>query len=193
MLAEVKINPREKIFLTATRMFRETGFSATSMRNISKELGIEAASLYSHIQSKEEILREICFRLAAEFFEVLRTLETSEEGPEEKLKTLINEHIKVLTRDTNASAVFLNEWRHLSEPFHSRFMDMRQKYEHAFRSILKEGIRLGKFKAADEKFMALTILSALNWTHTWYSPEGKMSPEQISDQLYSIILNGIKN
>ena len=57
---------KEFILLKASAMFREKGFPATSMRDLAESVGIEAASLYNHIQSKSEILQEIVFRMANE-------------------------------------------------------------------------------------------------------------------------------
>ena len=55
---------KQVIIGKAARLFREKGFAATSMRDLAEEVGVEAASLYNHIQSKAEILQDICFRTA---------------------------------------------------------------------------------------------------------------------------------
>ena len=162
------------------------------MRDLANALGIEAASIYSHIKSKEEILQRVCFRMAEEFFEALETAEATETTATGQLRRAIAAHVQVLTKNTAASAVFLNEWRHLSEPFHGEFLALRDKYEGHFRKIIKTGVEKGEFEVPDEKFAALTILSALNWIHTWYRPEGKMPPAEIAENLSAMLLNGMR-
>ena len=182
---------KEQIEKTATALFKTKGFSATSMRDLANELGIEAASIYSHIKSKEEILQRVCFRMAQEFFEAIDAAEAVDGSATERLQHAIAAHVRVLTKNTEASAVFLHEWRHLSEPFHGEFLALRDKYEARFRRIIRTGIDSGEFSVPDEKFAALTILSGLNWIHTWYKPEGKMKPEEIADNLSAMLLNGL--
>jgi TetR/AcrR family transcriptional regulator, cholesterol catabolism regulator len=189
---EVILSRKEQIEQTATALFKNRGFSATSMRDLANQLGIEAASIYSHIKSKEEILQRVCFRMANEFFEAIDQADVHNASASERLQAAITAHVKVLTKNTEASAVFLHEWRHLSEPHHAEFLALRNRYEVHFREIIREGIKAGEFKVPDEKFAVLTILSALNWIHTWYKPEGKMNAEEIATNLATMLLNGLK-
>ncbi len=187
-----KISRKEQIFLVAERLFREKGFMATSMRDIAGELGIEAASLYSHIKSKDEILETICFRMADQFQSAFEEVNDIYFNAEEKLKMAIASHVKILANDLNASSVFIREWRHLNEIKLHEFIVLRNKYESEFRKILETGEEENIFEVVDNKFAVLTILSSLNWITEWYKPEGSMSPDEIAEQLFNFILTGLK-
>src|SRR4051794_39683240 len=50
---------RAEIAAAALGLFAEKGYAATSMREISEQLGITKAALYYHYSSKEEIVREL--------------------------------------------------------------------------------------------------------------------------------------
>ncbi len=176
MLVKENLTRKEEIELKATELFREKGYAATSMRDLAANLGIEAASIYSHVRSKEEILQKICFRMANEFLGKLTEVENSNLSPIGKLKKIIIEHTKVITKDIPASAVFWNEWKHLSKPFIDDFQLMKNTYEEKFINIIDQSVISKEFKKTDNKFTAMVILSALNGIHQWYKPEGPLSP-----------------
>jgi TetR/AcrR family transcriptional regulator, cholesterol catabolism regulator len=183
---------KEQIIQIAERLFRDKGFMATSMRDIAGELDIEAASLYNHIKSKDEILETICFKMADQFLKAIDEVNDIYFNAEEKLRMAIRNHVSIICLDLNASSVFLHEWRHLNEPKLSEFISLRNKYENAFKAILENGVDENAFDVIDQKFAVLTILSALNWITEWYKPGGNMTPNEIADHLADFILTGLK-
>lgn len=187
-----RLSRKGQIYQVAERLFKKNGFNATSMRDIAFELGIEAASLYSHIKSKDEILEKICFRMADQFLTAMAEVNDMYFNAEEKLKMAITSHIKILTDDLNASSVFIREWRHLNEPKYSEFISLRDKYENGFRKILETGQDENVFDTVDNKFAVLTIISSLNWITEWYKPGGPMTPDDIGEHLFKFILTGLK-
>jgi AcrR family transcriptional regulator len=58
---------RERVIETALRIMDEEGLDAVTMRRVGHELGVEAMSLYNHVEDKEDILDGICERVMADF------------------------------------------------------------------------------------------------------------------------------
>src|SRR5258706_5233748 len=192
MQTETVLSRKEQIIETAARLFKQRGFMASSMRDIAGELGIEAASLYSHIKCKDEILETICFQMAEKFLIAIDEVNDIYFNAEEKLIRIVKMHVSLLTSDLNASAVFLHEWRHLTDSKLKEFIKMRNQYEKGFRSIISLGVDENIFETVDEKFAVLTILSTLNWITEWYKREGQMNSDEIADNLSNFILTGLR-
>ena len=182
---------KTQILEVAEGLFHEKGYLACSVRDLAEPLDMEAASLYSHFKSKEDILWTIAERCADEFFDSIKPIADSKLHTQKKLTDMIVAHVGVITRNINASAVFLREWRHLSEPKRSDYSLLRNEYESIFRNVVKQGIQENLFKHYDEGFSTRTIMSAINWTHTWYRKNGEMTAEEIGEHLAGILLNGL--
>lgn len=185
---------KEQVIRVAAELFREKGYVASSMRDLAQKLGIEAASLYSHIKSKEEILHILCFDMAADFMASLEEVEKQQGLPaSEKLRKGIIGHIQVMAQDLTASAVFMNEHRHLSQPSLRDFLLMRIKYINRFKGMIEEGVATGEFKQSiDKKLAVMTLFSSLNWMPMWYDPKAAIEPVELGFQLADMLINGLK-
>ncbi len=192
MSETLSISRKEQIMQTSAKMFKEKGYASTSMRDIATELGIEAASLYHHIKSKEEILETICFGMADKLLTGIAEVNDIYFNAEEKLRMAIKNHVQIISENIDQSAAFLHEWRSLSEPKLSEFKILRDKYENEFKVILNDGINEDVFDDVDQKFATLTILSTVNWINEWYNPNGKMNAEEIAKKLSDFILGGLR-
>ena len=190
----INLSRKEQVIRKAAELFREKGYAAASMRDLAQKLGIEAASLYSHIKSKEEILHTLCFDMAAEFRRSLEEVEKDQTvTASEKLRKGIIGHIQVMAKDLTASAVFMNEHRHLSQPSLRDFLLLRINYINRFKTIIEEGVAKNEFKSTiDKKLAVMTLFSSLNWMPMWYDPDAAIEPEELGRQLADMLVNGLK-
>jgi AcrR family transcriptional regulator len=183
-------NRKDHIRSIAQQLFRERGYAATSMRHLASEVGIEPASLYSHVKSKEEILHAICFDMAEAFFAAQKSVPSTLPYGERLRKSIIA-HIDVVMAHRDAATVFFHDWRYLGEKSLKEFRKLRHEYEDIFRGILKEGMQSGAFRMQDETITLYTLFSAMNWAYEWYNPARGL--KNVGEQIAEILLKGIKN
>jgi len=191
-MGEATTARRDALLQAAQRLFSQRGYEATSVRDIADAMSIKAGSLYAHIETKEDLLWEILTAAADRFFAAIEPIVASELLPIEKLKRVIAAHVEVITESASSAAVYMTEWRHLSEPRRSEFAARRDAYEELVRGIVRDGIRAGEMADVDEKFATLLILSSMNWIYQWYRPDGPMNPEEIARKLTAMLLKGLQ-
>lgn len=188
----VALTRKEEILQVAQTLFREHGYASTSVRDIARALDIEAASLYSHISTKEDLLSQTCFGLADQFLAAIHEVNDIYFNAEEKLRMAIRLHVEILTSNLNAAIIFNRDWRSLGEENKTRFIALRNEYEAGIRAIIQNGIDEGLFNESDLQFASLCVLSSVNWITEWYKSEGALNPRQIADKLSDFILTGLK-
>ncbi|MBP7821567.1 MAG: TetR family transcriptional regulator [Saprospiraceae bacterium] len=182
---------RNIILHEAALLFREKGYSATTMRDIAFKVGIEAASLYNHISSKQDILKEICFNIAQEYINHYKSISDKNCSNEEKISSLIYLHLRMARQNVAATAVTNREWRHLEEPSFGVFMELRKMYEEGIEEIIKQGIVSNEFIAINAKVALYTILSSLRWVESWYRADREISPDIIEQDVLLFLKNGL--
>jgi AcrR family transcriptional regulator len=190
--AKQTLTTKQNIRQTAQKLFRTRGYAAVGMRELAKEVGIEAPSIYNHYKSKDDILREICFDISEQFFQAFNAIEGMDEKPTKKIKLAIKSHIHVIASNIEATEVFFNEWMFLEEPNLGKFKKLRYEYEMKFRDLIERGIKRGDFKKMNTKLVAFTIFSSLNATHDLYKSSERLTEEEIAEDISDLLLKGLK-
>ncbi|MCC6288028.1 MAG: TetR family transcriptional regulator [Chitinophagaceae bacterium] len=183
---------RQFVIGKAAKLFREKGFAATSMRDLAEEVGVEAASLYNHIQSKAEILQDICFRTANLLTQNLENIENSQVSAIEKIKTILRFHIRQMVNNYEEVQVADREWRHLTEPYLSNFKVQRRAYRQRLANIIIEGIQKKQVKPIDPPTAVIIMLHAVSGIESWHRSLEKISAEQLEDNMIVILVDGLK-
>lgn len=194
-MSVVKVKPdrRSLILSEAAQLFREKGFGRSSMRELAERVGMEAASMYNHIRSKEEILDAICFEAGEKYNKQLEAARA--EHPDDfpaMLESIIAFHVEMIIESRDAVSVLNNDWKFLSPDRLSEFKKMRKEYEKNLAGIISEGIEAGALQPVNVSVALFTLLSALRWVELWYKPGRNFSKEALAKDISAILMNGIK-
>jgi len=177
----------------ASTLFRERGYAATSVRDIASALNLQGGSLYAHVASKEDVLWSIVCRAADRFNAEVGPAAASDASPADRLRSMIRGHVAVVTSYQKDAAVFLHEWRFLSEERRDQLAARRDGYEALFRQVISDGISAGNFRPVDPRLTAMAILSTLNGIPTWFSSTGPLTPTNIAEHHADLFLHGLEN
>lgn len=187
-----KASKKELILLKAAAMFREKGFAATSMRDLAETVGIEAASLYNHIRSKNEMLEAICFDVANRFNSNMDAIESGSQKSITKVEILLRFHIKQMIGNYEEVYVSDREWRHLDEPYLSNFQTQRRIYRKRFAAIIEEGINKNEIRKIDAPTAILILLHAVSGIESWHRSKARISAEELEDNMIMIMIDGLR-
>ena len=180
------------IFEAAAILFRTKGYAASSMRDIALEVGIEPSSLYSHISSKEDILKKICFDCAAKFIDGMQLITISDKSISEKIYQIVKLHIEIAIDDPSSVTVFNDEWKHMTNPNLAEFVELRRAYEESIRSTFEFAMKNSVIKNVNLKITVNTFLSSLKWINHSRNKEGLFqSKDDIIDQIHQIFTHGL--
>lgn len=182
---------RENILEAAAQVFRQKGFHGASMQDIAEAVNLQKASLYHHVSSKQEILLALLDRALELLLERISAICNQDLPADQKLQQMIRAYLQILAENTDLSSVLLFEHRSLERKQHARHVPNRDKFEALWRDVLEEGVASRLFKCDNPALTARAILGIMNWTITWYRPEGSLSIAEIADHYSTLLLNGL--
>lgn len=181
---------REKILEAAAQIFSQKGYHATSMSDIAGAVNLQKASLYHHVNSKQEILLSLLDKALDLVISKIGDVVALSIPADEKLRLAMRTYLETLTEQRELSAILLLEHRSLDPELHARHIPRRDRFEHLWRDLLQAGIEEGKFRVEDVPLATRALLGVMNWVVTWYQRGGVLTVAEISDQYTDLILNG---
>ena len=182
---------RDDILDAAAQVIRQKGFHGASMADIADAVKLQKASLYHHVSSKQEILLALLDRALEMLFEQVNVVANQPLPADEKLRQMVQVYLRLLADNSDLSAVLLFEHRSLEPAQHKRHIPNRDRFEMLWRDVLDDGVQDGLFDCADTALAVRALMGILNWTLTWYRPNGSLSIDQIADQYTSLLLTGL--
>jgi len=182
---------RVTILRAAGRIFRERGFAETAMRDIAAAADLSVANLYHHFSGKDEILffcqdRSLDLMLAA-----VAEARRLSDGAAPRLRHVLRAHAEAVLDEVEGAVAHVAT-EALPDPLRTRIVAKRDRYERALRALVATGVTSGEFVGGDIPVLTRAMLGALNWTATWFRPEGERTATAVADTIADYLIRGVQ-
>jgi AcrR family transcriptional regulator len=181
-----------RVLKAAGRLFREKGFSASTVREIAAAAGMLPGSLHYRYASKEEILIALMEKGIDRAIDAVRKAVAAVRDPIERLRLGLRAHLVLLLSGEDALYVLLFDWRSLPANAQEGVARQRSKYEAFWDGLLFEAAGTGRARPLlDIEMVRQFGIGAINWVATWYRADQGRTPEQIADAFWTFMAYGL--
>ncbi|OBK78236.1 TetR family transcriptional regulator [Mycobacterium sp. 1274761.0] len=177
----------------ATVVFRREGYARARLEDVAAEVGINRASLYYYVGTKEELLVALVEQPAYEMTKHCEEALRSQRPADDKLRAALRSFIADLQNYPELFLLF-SESQHIATiPEAAPIVANADAYGKTLLAIIEEGIKTSVFRSdLDSRLVMLGILGMHNWIHRWYVPGGRNTLNQIGDVFAEIVLSGLR-
>ncbi|WP_368184604.1 TetR/AcrR family transcriptional regulator [Aestuariibius sp. HNIBRBA575] len=174
----------------ALRLIAQHGYAAVSMRQIAKEVGVQAGALYNYTKDKQALLFDL---LNAHMESLLAALAGADiQGDaEQQLEAFTRFHIQFHIPRTDEVFLSYMELRNLTPDNFVMIEQMRKQYEDALEAILVQGVNEGVFAIEDTKVATLALIALLTGMTNWYRAGGRLSIERIEEIYLDLVRKSV--
>jgi AcrR family transcriptional regulator len=191
-LVETSKQSEDTLLKAAGKLFRQKGFASTTVREIAAAAGILPGSLHYRYATKESLLLALMEEGIVKAIGAARSAIAASRDPIERVRLSMRAHLRLLIQEDDTIYVLLYEWRALRGEARESMVRLRDRYDALWDGLFYEAAGSGRLRAdIDLKLVRLSTLGALNWVAQWYSPEGGLSLDDLSDAFADNLLRGI--
>ena len=191
-----RLNRHEQIYFEAARLFVEKGFAGASMSDIAQAVGMTKAGLYHFVENKEELLFTIMsFGMDGLFEQVVHpVLDIAE--PRERLAAIVRYHVRNIgdaqTEDGNPITMVVNESAGLTAEHRQTINARKKEFVDLIRRTLEELRSANHLRdGIDIAAAAFSIIGMVTWVTHWHRPGGRLSIDQVADQIAGFALSAV--
>lgn len=189
---ENKLKKSLKIGKAAARLFNKKGYLETNMDHIAAAAKMSKGGVYHYFSSKDEILYFILSNYMDLVLDDLESELRKIESASSKIKYIISRQIDLYTGNLAESKTLLHEAHCLPAKHYKKITEKEKTYYRIVSGVLSEFLgdrsEIGKGKVASLSFL---LFGMCNWTYSWYNPKGPVSPEKLSELIWTVFLDGI--
>lgn len=182
---------RALIYDRAAELFAAQGFSRTSIAELAAHCRASKSWVYHYFPSKEAILHAILHDHMSHLLRTAQAEAAAHQAPEAQLRGLLRAFMAIYVRAKAKHVVLLAELGCLPAAQQEEIRGLERRVVDLVAGVIA---RLdGPSAHRRDAILPITMMlfGMINWTYTWYRPEGPIKPEQLADMATDLLLKGL--
>jgi AcrR family transcriptional regulator len=180
---------REAIVAAAARLYARRGFRGASVADLAKACKSSKSLIYHYFPAKEDILYEVM----ASHLDALvaaATQATRSGTAEERLRALTLSFMRLYVGAQDRHKVLLNELDNLAAGPRSEVIAKQRRII----AMVEELIRALRPQSGPLALpLTMLFFGMINWTHTWFRGEGRVSADSLAELAVELMLGGLES
>jgi AcrR family transcriptional regulator len=164
----------------AVRLFAQRGYGATGMKDIARELGVQAPSLYNYVDSKRRLLEVLCVEAMRDMRDALRDgIARGTDAADRVLRGMEAQVLFRLRRPYDLQVVTRESLR-LEPGVREEVLSLRDEQRAMWQEVVRAGVDQGRFTTSSPELashLLLEMCSSLQVLH--FSLEGRVPERQL--------------
>ena len=178
---------RDSILRAAARLYARQGFNGASVADLAKACKSSKSLIYHYFPSKEDILHQVMAAHLDLLVDAARQA-TRSGTAEEKLRALTHGFMRLYVDARHDHKVLLNELDNLPPEARSEVIGKQRQIIAAVEELVRE---LRPETGPLALPLAMLFFGMINWTHTWFRPEGRVSADSLAEMAVDLMLKGL--
>jgi len=175
------------------QLIYEHGYEAMTLRQLARQVGLQAGSLYNHIETKQQLLFDLIHNHMIHLMEKLDEALEGAENPDDALRRFIAFHLIYHIEKKREVFIGSSEIRSLEPENQEKIVTQRRAYEDRLCAILDAGVEAEIFKIGDSRISTYAILAMLTGICTWYDPAGRVTQDELIKIHTALLIDGVSH
>jgi AcrR family transcriptional regulator len=172
----------------AARLFARDGFNGTAVSDIAKACSMSKSLLYHYYPSKEDLLYAVMSAHVETLVADVETIGPDERLPADELRRVLGLFMQHYIGASDQQKVLLNELENLPPERRSEIVAKQRRIVDSVQKVLVEARPELDKDEGMARARTMLLFGMLNWTMTWYDPEGAVDPARLVDAMAEMAL-----
>lgn len=181
---------RDAILKKAASLYAETGFLGTSIADLAQACAMTKSLLYYYFSSKEDILFEIMDNHVGALKDMASAVPHGADATA-RLAALTHGFMELYRNASAEHKVLVNDLDKLPEERRAKIVASERALVDIVDEIVSELTGPLAPERKERRAATMIYFGMINWTHTWFTPEGGLTAAQLADLVTGIYLKGL--